>query len=225
MMVAVDAGIDLAAKTQIFNYTVIREEPIEKLSLPSFSFHPRLRVFANKGCTCVTCGKVGSRLVLGKGRGGRHWDVYTEDLYPLTVDHIIPRSKGGGNGLNNLQPMCAGCNFRKGNGDRPYGCRKGNKQTNCADGESKGANIEGFTKVSDNPARCDPNGYSYLKGQTVYRRQKKKTVKPIGTVARVTRNYYTGNLGVTLEEGKPNSVYDLETLWVDDASASCLLLG
>jgi hypothetical protein len=60
-----------------------------------------------------------------------------------------------------------------------------------------------------------------LKGQTVYRRQKKKTVKPIGTVARVTSNYYTGNLGVTLEEGKPNSVYDLETLWVDDASASC----
>ncbi len=88
-----------------------------------------------------------------------------------------------------------------------------------------GVNIEGYTKVSDSPVRCDPNGYSYLKGQTVYRRQKKKTVKPIGTVARVTSNYYTGNLGVTLEEGKPSSVYDLETLWVDDASAPCLLPG
>jgi hypothetical protein len=220
-MVAVDARIDLTAKTQIFNYVVLRETSIEKLSLPSFSSHPRLRVFANKGCACVTCGKVGSRLVLGEGRGKKHWDVYTEDLYPLTVDHIVPKSKGGGDEINNLQPMCAGCNFRKGNGDRPYRNREGNKKQNCTDGETKSITISGFTKVSDSPVRYDPDGYSYLVGQTVYRRHKKKTVKPIGIVARVTSNHHTRNLGVTLEEGKPSSVYDLETLWVDVAPALC----
>jgi len=209
-MVAITIGIDLTPKTKIFNYAVIREVPIDRLSSLPFSFHPRLRVFANKGCVCVTCGKVGSRLVLGEGRGGKHWDVYTEDLYPLTVDHIVPKSKGGSNDINNLQPMCAGCNFRKGNGDRPY-----------TNGETREVIIDGYSKVSDSPVRCDPNKYSYLIGQTVYRGRKKKTVKPIGTVARVTRNHHTGYLGVTLEEGKPSSVYDLETLWVDVAPVPC----
>jgi len=33
---------------------------------------------------------------------------------PLTKDHIIPRSLGGGSGLRNIQPLCAGCNAWKG---------------------------------------------------------------------------------------------------------------
>jgi hypothetical protein len=220
-MVAMATGTNQIVKTKIFHYALIREAPIEKLNTFPFSFHPRLRVFANKGCECVTCGKVGSRLVLGKSRGKKHWDVYTEDLYPLTVDHILPKSKGGGNEINNLQPMCAGCNFKKGNGDRPYRNKKGNNQQNCADSEAKKTILDGFTKVSDSSVRCDPNEYSYLIGQTVYRRHKKKTVKPIGIVVGICHNSYTGNLEVTLEEGKPSSVYDLETLWVDLAPAPC----
>jgi len=32
----------------------------------------------------------------------------------LTIDHIIPRAKGGKDDRQNLQPMCLPCNLRKG---------------------------------------------------------------------------------------------------------------
>lgn len=44
--------------------------------------------------TCVYCGKT---------------DV------PLEIEHIVPRSKGGSNGVSNLTLACHGCNQRKGN--------------------------------------------------------------------------------------------------------------
>lgn len=33
---------------------------------------------------------------------------------PLSVDHIVPVSRNGGNSLNNLQTLCSSCNSSKG---------------------------------------------------------------------------------------------------------------
>lgn len=33
---------------------------------------------------------------------------------PMHVDHIVPRARGGGNELENLQALCVTCNTRKG---------------------------------------------------------------------------------------------------------------
>ena len=53
----------------------------------------RRAIFARDGWTCQYC-------------GGGHGN--------LTVDHVIPRSKGGSSGWDNIVTCCAPCNRRKG---------------------------------------------------------------------------------------------------------------
>ena len=52
--------------------------------------------FGNK---CLCCGKSGIK---------------------LTKDHIVPISRGGENGIDNIQPLCQPCNVKKGNDSIDY---------------------------------------------------------------------------------------------------------
>lgn len=76
----------------------------------------RMPAFFHMGFTCVACGKEGTYFSLDIWRdNGLHLDLYSEDGTMMTIDHIIPKSKGGPNSLDNYQCMCKICNEKKGN--------------------------------------------------------------------------------------------------------------
>lgn len=72
----------------IWDYRMLETDPVPG-SL-------RNRVLAESGGMCALCGA-------------------TNKERPLDVDHIRPRSKGGGNEYANLQVLCSKCNRAKGN--------------------------------------------------------------------------------------------------------------
>lgn len=99
------------------NYVFIKELDINK-ELTLRKSHHRLGVFYHKGTECSNpyCDAKGTRLIVGKDKGGGiHIDVYTHDLKLMTVDHIKPKSLGGNDKRNNKMPLCSACNTYKGN--------------------------------------------------------------------------------------------------------------
>jgi hypothetical protein len=183
--------------TKVFHYKILKERLLADLK--TFSSHPRLRVFYHKGTTCVTCGKIGTRLIQGEGRGGNHWDIYTDDLYPLTVDHIIPKSLGGSDDLDNLQPMCAGCNFKKGNGTKPY-----SGGDFIPNGYYKCSLLEDLTPLI---------GKQVWKRKPTGKNGKSKKVYMFGTVSDITINPQTKKISATVAE-KPGVFFNLNSLFI-----------
>lgn len=83
--------------------------------LPGFSNHRKLKVFASKGCVCSRCNSKGLFLVKHRRQTQVLWSVVTQGIVEMNVDHIVPRSKGGTDGMYNKQPMCQTCNSDKSN--------------------------------------------------------------------------------------------------------------
>jgi ABC-type enterochelin transport system substrate-binding protein len=98
---------------------VIRTVPI-RLALRDKGNQTRiLKYMRAKGTTCVECGAVAIELVKYTNENGNKCNhVYGINSdgkeVMFNIDHIIPKSKGGTNHLDNIQIMCFPCNCKKG---------------------------------------------------------------------------------------------------------------
>lgn len=80
-------------------------------------------VVFRKSCTCVICGVEGTVMCLDtkpndQKHGRAHFNLYgimpSGRVVMMTKDHIVPKSEGGTNELDNYQTMCETCNHEKG---------------------------------------------------------------------------------------------------------------
>lgn len=75
-------------------YTKVRRLRLQKARLKGWHTHKDELMLINKcGGICEICGKINS----------------------CSIDHIIPISKGGSDGIENLRVVCNSCNSKKGN--------------------------------------------------------------------------------------------------------------
>lgn len=78
-------------------------------------------LFKSKGVKCKHCGIEGKFCGIEKHKKYREYKIKVYALTQnnteilMTVDHIIPLSRGGTDTLENLQPLCEICNRSKGN--------------------------------------------------------------------------------------------------------------
>lgn len=85
----------------------------------------RLMLFVSKGTKCASCGLEAKEFQLqyNKNQNAKQphlglWGICKKGEWRLfTIDHIVPKSKGGANRLYNYQVMCHACNWEKGCGD------------------------------------------------------------------------------------------------------------
>ena len=81
----------------------------------------RYEVF-KRSHVCACCGIEASFLAAERFKDSKYkrshinmYGIKNGEEVLFTKDHIVPKSKGGPDSLNNYQTLCQECNFRKGN--------------------------------------------------------------------------------------------------------------
>lgn len=105
---------------EILSQFTYDEEPIDiDGDLMRMCSH-RYENFLKHGVVCVNCGLEGKYFYKERYKNDTnyHFNLYAinKDGYEvlMTKDHIIPKSLGGPNSIDNYQPMCSPCNSNKG---------------------------------------------------------------------------------------------------------------
>ena len=95
---------------------LIKSESIEIDGYQVYKDSWRYRTFYQKGLKCACCDRVGNYFKLhadSKSLERAHFNLFAEDGTLMTKDHIIPKSKGGPDCIENFQTMCEECNKKK----------------------------------------------------------------------------------------------------------------
>lgn len=118
----VDEVLSLIPKEFIPNLR--RKIPIKNRSGQTFVVNVtslRLITFKTKGTSCCYCGIKATHFQLdelyGKKKkpiGKPHLNLYSDDIV-MTKEHILPKSSGGKDVLDNLDTCCQQCNELRGN--------------------------------------------------------------------------------------------------------------
>ena len=95
---------------------LIKSESVEVDGYLVYKDSWRYRTFYQKGLKCSCCNRVGTYFKLNtdsKSLERAHFNLFAEDGTLMTKDHIVPKSKGGPDCIDNFQTMCKECNEKK----------------------------------------------------------------------------------------------------------------
>src|SRR6188474_3203734 len=117
----------MATVFETFKYedilNLIPDHTNKSLKVPLAGFNVKIGnqrlVLLKKSNVCVCCGLVGTQWALEKTEPlaqTPHLNLYGivgKERVLMTKDHIVPKSAGGDNTMDNLQTMCYICNCKK----------------------------------------------------------------------------------------------------------------
>lgn len=75
----------------------------------------RIQTFKQKGTVCVHCGLEATHWEHRADKYDNFKIVLMAGSIEMTQDHIVPKSRGGDNSMDNAQTLCMECNCFKGN--------------------------------------------------------------------------------------------------------------